>query len=61
MEKAKAQAEQIRRESGAEVEYFYYDAPHAFHNDENPQGNYRPDEAQLAWKRAVAFLKDKVR
>jgi carboxymethylenebutenolidase len=61
VEKAKAQAEQIRRESGAEVEYFYYDAPHAFHNDENPQGNYRPEEAQLAWKRAVGFLKDKVR
>ena len=61
VEKAKAQAEQIRRESGAEVEYFFYDAPHAFHNDENPMGNYRPAEAKLAWDRAVAFLKDKVR
>lgn len=61
VEQAKAQEEQIRKESGAEVEFFYYDAPHAFHNDENPQGNYRPEEAKLAWSRAVDFLKAKVR
>jgi carboxymethylenebutenolidase len=60
VEQAKAQEEQIRKESGAEVEFFYYDAPHAFHNDENPQGNYRPEEAKLAWSRAVDFLKAKV-
>jgi carboxymethylenebutenolidase len=59
-EKAREQAEQIRRESGAEVTYYFYDAPHAFHNDENPAGNYRPAEAKLAWNRAVEFLKDKV-
>ncbi|MCG7423421.1 dienelactone hydrolase family protein [Micrococcus porci] len=61
VEDAKKQERQIREESGAEVEYFYYDAPHAFHNDENPQGNYRPEAAQLAWDRAVSFLKEKVR
>ena len=61
VEKAKAQEEQIRRESGAEVNYYFYDAPHAFHNDENPQGNYRPEQAKLAWSRAVQFLKDKVK
>ena len=60
-EDARAQEEQIRRESGAEVEYFFYDAPHAFHNDENPQGNYRPEEATLAWSRAVEFLQAKVK
>ncbi|MDQ4501519.1 dienelactone hydrolase family protein [Sinomonas sp. ASV322] len=57
---ARKQAEQIRRESGAEVEYFYYDAPHAFANDSNPQGNYRPEAAKLAWSRSVEFLRDKV-
>ncbi|WP_313821384.1 dienelactone hydrolase family protein [Citricoccus sp.] len=57
---ARAQEQQIREESGAEVEYFFYDAPHAFHNDENPQGNYRPADAELAWSRTVRFLKDKV-
>ncbi|WP_026819886.1 dienelactone hydrolase family protein [Arthrobacter castelli] len=61
VEAARAQEEQIRRESGAEVQFFYYDAPHAFHNDENPQGNYRPDDAALAWNRAVSFLREKVR
>lgn len=61
VEAAKAQAEQIRAESGAEGEFFYSDAPHAFHNDANPNGNYRPDAAALARRRAVAFLKEKVR
>ena len=60
-EKAREQERQIREESGAEVEYFFYDAPHAFHNDENPQGNYRPEQARLAWSRAVQFLQDKVK
>ncbi|MBU8793265.1 MULTISPECIES: dienelactone hydrolase family protein [Micrococcus] len=61
VEDARQQEQQIREESGADVEYFYYDAPHAFHNDENPQGNYRPEAAALAWDRAVSFLKEKVR
>lgn len=61
VEDAREQEQQIREESGADVEYFYYDAPHAFHNDENPQGNYRPEAAALAWDRAVSFLKEKVR
>lgn len=57
---AKAQAAQIRRESGAEVEFFFYDAPHAFYNDANPAGNYRPEAARLAWQRTVGFLRAKV-
>ena len=61
VEDAKRQEQQIRDESGAEVEYFYYDAPHAFHNDDDPQGNYRPEAAAQAWDRAVSFLKEKVR
>ena len=61
VEDARQQEQQIREESGADVEYFYYDAPHAFHNDENPQGNHRPEAAALAWDRAVSFLKEKVR
>lgn len=61
VEDAREQEQQIREESGADVTYFYYDAPHAFHNDENPQGNHRPEAAALAWDRAVSFLKEKVR
>ncbi|MGL3807391.1 dienelactone hydrolase family protein [Paeniglutamicibacter sp. R2-26] len=54
---ARAQEQRIREESGADVTFYYYDAPHAFHNDENPVGNYRPEQARLAWGRAVDFLK----
>lgn len=54
---ARAQAEQIRAESGAEVEFFFYPAGHAFHNDQDLLGTYDSAEAALAWDRAVAFLK----
>lgn len=57
---AHKQAQQIRDEAGVEVQDFYYDAGHAFHNDENLMGTYDPELARLAWGRAVAFLKDHV-
>jgi carboxymethylenebutenolidase len=57
---AREQADQIRKESGAEVEYFFYSAGHAFHNDENLLGTYDADQAKIAWDRAVEFLKSKV-
>lgn len=47
----------IRAESGAEVEFFYYPAGHAFHNDVNTLGTYNQAAATQAWGRAVAFLK----
>jgi carboxymethylenebutenolidase len=53
---ARAQEEQIRSESGAPVEFFYYPAGHAFHNDQNLIGTYDAAAAQLAWQRTVAFL-----
>lgn len=58
--KAHAQEAQIREESGAEVVFHYYDAPHAFHNDANPSGNYRPEAARLAWDRSVDFLRQNI-
>ena len=60
-EAARAQEQQIRDEAGVDVEYFYYDAGHAFHNDENLIGTYSPEDAKAAWERAVAFLKANVR
>lgn len=60
VEKAQQQEQQIREESGAQVEFFYYDAGHAFHNDENLIGTYDAERAELAWSRAVTFLKEKV-
>jgi carboxymethylenebutenolidase len=58
---ARAQAEQIRAESGAEVEFHFYDAAHAFHNDSNTLGTYSEPDATLAWSRTVDFLRTKVR
>jgi carboxymethylenebutenolidase len=57
---ARKQADQIREESGAEVEFHFYDAGHAFHNDENLMGTYDEEKAKLAWGRAVAFLKEQL-
>ncbi|MCW4384947.1 dienelactone hydrolase family protein [Salinibacterium sp. SYSU T00001] len=57
VDKAKEQEQQIREESGADVEFFYYDAAHAFANDENPAGNYNADAAALALSRATEFLR----
>jgi carboxymethylenebutenolidase len=54
---AREQAEQIRTESGAQVEYFFYPAGHAFHNDDNLLGTYDAEQAATAWSRAVDFLK----
>ena len=57
---ARKQEEQIRRESGAEVEFFYYPAGHAFHNDTNALGTYDAANATLAWQRTVDFLRTKL-
>jgi carboxymethylenebutenolidase len=54
---ARAQAEKIRAESGAPVEFFFYDAGHAFHNEENAFGTYSEPDAKLAWSRTVEFLR----
>lgn len=61
VDQARAQEAQIRAESGAPVEFYYYDAAHAFHNDENLIGTYDSGAAKLAWDRALAFLKATVR
>jgi carboxymethylenebutenolidase len=57
VDQAKAQERQIRKESSGSVEFFYYPAGHAFHNDKDRLGTYNPELAALAWSRAVAFLK----
>jgi carboxymethylenebutenolidase len=47
----------IRAESGASVEFFFYPAGHAFHNDKDKMGTYDAESAGLAWDRAIAFLR----
>ena len=57
---ARAQEQQIRTESGAEVAFHFYDAGHAFHNDTNAMSTYSPEDAQLAWSRTLDFLRARV-
>ena len=61
VEQARRQEQQIRAESGASVEFFYYSAGHAFHNDENLLGTYDQASAAAAWARTVEFLRAHVR
>ena len=58
---ARALAERIEAESGTAPEFFFYPAGHAFFNDENLLGTYDKEQADLAWQRAVAFLREHVR
>ena len=44
------------QERGGSFELNVYDAKHAFMNDTRPEV-YSPEDAKLAWSRAVAFLK----
>jgi carboxymethylenebutenolidase len=57
VEQAREQEQQIRDESGGSVEFFYYPAGHAFHNDKDKLGTYNRRYAKQAWDRAVEFLK----
>jgi len=55
---ARAQEQQIRTESSAPaVEFHFYDAGHAFHNDTDALGTYSPQDAAQAWSRTVQFLR----
>ena len=57
VDQARALETQIREEAGVEVEFHYYPAGHAFHNDENLMGTYDEEQAKVAWGRAVDFLR----
>lgn len=59
-DKVTAELAWISDQSDVEVTRYDYDAAHAFSNDENARA-YDPEAAQLAWSRAVAFLRDTVR
>lgn len=57
VEQARAQEQQMRQQTQSSVEFHYYDAGHAFHNDKDKLGTYDADLAKLAWSRAVEFLR----
>lgn len=54
-EAAKELTERIR-DAGKQVESYFYDAGHAFFNDQRPQV-YNPAAAKLAWERTLSFLR----
>jgi carboxymethylenebutenolidase len=56
IEKARALEQQLKSESKAPAEFFYYPAGHAFSNDKDLMGTYDPQAAAQSWARAVAFL-----
>jgi carboxymethylenebutenolidase len=57
---ARKQEQQIREESQGPVEFFYYPAGHAFHNDKDKLGTYDKASAELAWNRTLEFLRANV-
>ena len=60
IDQAHEQERQIREQSQADVEFFYYPAGHAFHNDKDPIGTYNADAAKQAWGRTLEFLHAKL-
>ena len=60
VEQAHEQEAQIRAESQGPVEFFYYPAGHAFHNDRDKMGTYDEASASLAWNRTLDFLRANV-
>jgi carboxymethylenebutenolidase len=60
VEQARQQEQKIREQSQGPVEFFYYPAGHAFHNDKDRLGTYDAESAKQAWQRTVEFLKSNV-
>ena len=50
----------LKRASADYKLYMYPGAKHAFNNDTNPE-RYNKEAAQLAWKRTIAFLSEKLK
>lgn len=57
VEDAKKLEKKLADETGGSVEFFYYPAGHAFHNDADKMGTYDAEQAKLAWSRTVDFLR----
>jgi carboxymethylenebutenolidase len=57
VDQARAQEQQMKEQMHSPVEFHYYDAGHAFHNDKDQLGTYDEDAAKQAWSRTVEFLR----
>lgn len=56
VEKAHTLEAQLKHDTQADVEFFYYPAGHAFSNDTDKMGTYDAAAASLAWSRTIDFL-----
>ena len=56
-DRAREVMEKLRAQAGVPVEVYFYDAGHAFFNDQNHLGTYNEELATLAWNRTVEFLR----
>jgi carboxymethylenebutenolidase len=54
---AAREIEQGLKDAGADVDFHYYEAGHAFANEEDPIGSYDEDAARQAWVRTLEFLR----
>ena len=54
-----ADLESKLRDAGVSVQSYWYDADHAFFNDDRP-GVYDEQAAAQAWERTLSFLRDKL-
>ena len=50
----------LKKAKAAYTLYLYEGAEHAFNNDSNPS-RYNKEAAELAWKRTIAFFKEKLK
>jgi len=57
-ESVTALAARIESESGVTPQFHTYPAGHAFFNDENLLGTYDAEQADLAWRRTLEFLRN---
>lgn len=44
-------------DAGADVQFHYYEAGHAFANDDDPIGTFHEEHARTAWVRTLEFLR----
>jgi carboxymethylenebutenolidase len=49
--------EQQLKDGGADADFHYYEAGHAFANEEDALGTYNEDAARQAWVRTLEFLR----
>jgi carboxymethylenebutenolidase len=57
VDQARAQEAAMAEQTQGSVEFFYYPAGHAFLNDKDKLGTYDKQSADVAWGRAVEFLR----